>query len=151
MSASQTLVATRNAGKLRELRALFSGLGIDLVDLDAAGVAESAVEESLEAHETFEENALAKARHFHRATGLPTIADDSGLAVDALGGAPGVHSKRYSGVVGDAATVDRVNNAQLQRELAGIVDRRSRFVCAAAYGGRGALGTTPTFSRTSSA
>jgi XTP/dITP diphosphohydrolase len=132
----QVLLATRNAGKLRELRALFDGLGVAVVDLVAAGVPESAEEDALEAFDTFEENALAKARYYFERTGLPTIADDSGLAVVALGGAPGVRSKRYSGVTGSTAEVERANNAALQRALAGSADpsnRRAKFVCAAAF------------------
>ncbi|AHG90741.1 Nucleoside-triphosphatase rdgB [Gemmatirosa kalamazoonensis] len=137
-SRSRVLVATRNAGKLRELRALFANLGVDLVDLAAAGLPESPEEDELESYDTFESNALAKARHFHALSGLPTVADDSGLSVDALGGSPGVHSKRYAGVVGASAAVDAANNAKLQRALAGAADRRARFVCAAAFvdGGR---------------
>jgi XTP/dITP diphosphohydrolase len=132
-SASPILVATRNAGKLRELRALFAGLGVELVDLAAAGIPETPDEDALEAYDTFEANALAKARHFHALSGLPTIADDSGLAVDALGGAPGVHSKRYSGATGPSAVVDRANNTKLLAALADTGDRGARFVCAAAY------------------
>jgi XTP/dITP diphosphohydrolase len=130
---SPILVATRNAGKLRELRALFAGLGVELMDLAAAGIPETPDEDALEMYETFEANALAKARHFHGLSGRPTIADDSGLAVDALGGAPGVHSKRYSSAAGPSAVVDRANNAKLLAALAGISDRSARFVCAAAY------------------
>jgi XTP/dITP diphosphohydrolase len=127
------LLATRNAGKLRELRALFAGASIDVIDLTAAGVQPSDVEETLERFDTFEENALAKARHFHAASGLPTVADDSGLAVAALGGAPGVRSKRFAGATGDSRTVDAANNARLQAVLAGMTDRAAAFVCAAAY------------------
>lgn len=84
--------------------------------------------------ETFEENALAKARWFHRRTGMPTIADDSGLCVDALGGAPGVHSKRWSGRTDlEGQALDDVNNALLLSTLEGARTRRARYVCAAAY------------------
>jgi XTP/dITP diphosphohydrolase len=131
--ASPILVATRNSGKLRELRALFTGLGVELVDLATAGIPESPDEDSLEAYATFEANALAKARHFHQLSGLPTVADDSGLAVNALGGAPGVHSKRYSGATGTSSQVDSANNAKLLAALASATDRRARFVCAAAF------------------
>jgi XTP/dITP diphosphohydrolase len=129
----QLLVATRNPGKLRELRALFTGAGAHLVDLEAAGVPESDEEDALEAYATFEANALAKARYYYERTRIPTIADDSGLAVDALGGRPGVHSKRFSGATGPTRDVERANNEKLQRELDGAADRRARFVCAAAY------------------
>jgi XTP/dITP diphosphohydrolase len=127
------LVATRNVGKLRELGALFSRLGVQLVDLPTAGIAESADEDELETHDTFELNALAKARYFHARSGLPTVADDSGLAVDALGGEPGVRSKRFAGAIGSAKEIDRANNAKLQLALRGVADRRARFVCAAAF------------------
>lgn len=128
----RVLVATRNEGKLRELRPMFAALGYDVVDLEAVGVPETPDEEAIEAHETFEANALAKARHFHRASGgMPTVADDSGLEVAALGGAPGVRSKRYAeappGVSQTAA-----NNARLLAALGGVEDRRARFVCAVA-------------------
>jgi XTP/dITP diphosphohydrolase len=130
----EILVATRNRGKLRELVPLFADLGVAVVDLDAAGVAESAAEETIEAHETFEANALAKARYFFEASGgRPAAADDSGLEVLALGGAPGVRSKRFAGVAGEGRAIDAANNARLVRELAGVADRRARFVCAAAY------------------
>ena len=128
------LLATRSAGKLRELRPLFADAGIEIVDLVAAGIPESPDEDALEAFETFEENALAKARHFHQLSGLPTVADDSGLSVSALGGRPGVQSKRWSGRpdLGGQA-LDDANNALLLRELAGGTDRGARYVCVAAY------------------
>jgi len=128
------LLATRSAGKIREIRALFAEAGIGVVDLDAAGVAESRAEDSLETAATFEENALAKARHFRKLTGLPTVADDSGLEVAALGGGPGVYSKRWSGrsdLTGQA--LDDANNALLLERLDRSEDRRARYVCAAAY------------------
>ena len=132
------LVATRNAGKLRELRPLFGALGVRVVDLAEAGIAESDAEDAVEAHETFEANALAKAHWFHAASGgLPTVADDSGLEVEALGGGPGVRSKRFSGVEGASRVVDAANNALLVERLAGVADRRARFVCAAAFVGAG--------------
>jgi XTP/dITP diphosphohydrolase len=128
------LLATRSEGKLRELRALFAARGIQVIDLSDAGIAESVAEESLEVHDTFEENALAKARHFYRVSGRPTVADDSGLVVDALGGQPGVHSKRWSGrddLRGIA--LDDENNRLLLDRLAGVRDRRAYYVCVAAY------------------
>ena len=137
----EVIVATRNPGKLRELVPLFAAIGVRVVDLDAAGIPESPEEDDVEAFETFEENALAKARYFHRASGgLPTVADDSGLEVEALGGAPGVRSKRFAGAEGASRVVDAANNALIVERLAGVADRRARFVCAAAYvGGEGAL------------
>ena len=127
------LVATRNPGKLHELRPMFAALGIAITDLETAGIPETPDEESIESHETFEANALAKARHFRALTNRPTIADDSGLEVEALGGAPGVRSRRYSGASGGDREVYAANNAKLVRDLAGAADRRARFVCAVAY------------------
>jgi XTP/dITP diphosphohydrolase len=90
------VLATRSAGKLRELKPLFAARGLHVVDLDEAGVEDGPEEDALEAYSTFEENALAKARYFHRLTGRPTAADDSGIAVSALDGRPGGLSKRWS-------------------------------------------------------
>lgn len=129
------VVATRNAGKLAELESLLRPLGHELIDLLGAGVEESAAEEEIEKWETFEENALAKARYFFdRAGGVPVIADDSGLEVDALGGLPGVRSKRFSGrsdLAGRA--LDAENNARLIASLHDAADLRARFVCAASF------------------
>ena len=133
---SKVLLGTRSAGKLRELRPLFERAGYDVVDATSAGIAESAEEDALEVAETFEENALAKARYFHRVSGLPAVADDSGIEVRALGGAPGVISKRWShrpDLSGQA--LDDENNALLLRKLEGSGDRAARYVCAAAYCG----------------
>jgi XTP/dITP diphosphohydrolase len=129
------VLATRSAGKLRELRALFAGAGVRVVDLAEAGAPESDGEEGIECFETFEENALAKARWFAaRLPGRTVVADDSGLAVRALGGEPGVRSKRWSGRTGlSGAALDAANNALLVRRLAGLADRRAQFVCAAAW------------------
>lgn len=128
------LVATRSGGKLRELRPMFRAAGIDVVDLDVAGLAETGAEDGLETGTTFEENAVAKARHFHALSGLATVADDSGLEVAALAGAPGVFSKRWSArpeLHGQA--LDDANNALLLSRLERSDDRRARYVCAAAY------------------
>jgi len=132
------LLATRSTGKLRELLPMCAARGINAVGLDAAGVVESRVEDELEMLDSFEGNALAKARHFHAQTGLPTAADDSGLVVPALVGLPGVKSKRWSGrpdLAGRA--LDDENNRLLLDRLrasgAGIDDRRAYYVCAAAY------------------
>jgi XTP/dITP diphosphohydrolase len=129
------VLATRNAGKLRELRPLFADAGITVIDLGEAGVPESAAEDALECFDTFEENALAKARWFAaRVNGLPVVADDSGLEVAALGGEPGVRSKRWSGRSDlSGAALDAANNALLVERLRGAVDRRAKFVCAAAW------------------
>lgn len=128
------LLATRSAGKIRELRALFAARQIEVVGLADVGDRPDPAEETLESAETFEDNALAKARWFHRRTGMPTVADDSGLCVDALGGAPGVRSKRWSGrtdLAGQA--LDDANNALLLSKLSGAATRSARYVCAAAY------------------
>ena len=132
----RVLLATRSAGKIRELRALFAAHagGIDLIGLDDAGARAASDEDALESADTFEENALAKARYFQRRTGLATVADDSGLCVDALGGAPGVHSKRWSGRSDlEGQALDDANNALLLDRLSGVTTRRARYVCAAAF------------------
>lgn len=128
------LIATRSLGKLRELRPLLAREGYAAIDLREAGVPPTGEEDSIESFETFEENALAKARYFHACTGLPTIADDSGLSVDALGGAPGVRSKRWSGRSDlEGQALDDANNARLLSAMSGQTDRRARYVCVAAY------------------
>jgi XTP/dITP diphosphohydrolase len=113
------VLASNNAGKLKELAALFSPLGIALIPQGKLGVTEAE-----EPYPTFVENALAKARHAAEATGLPALADDSGLCVDALLGAPGVQSARYAG----EPSSDARNNEKLLAELAGKSDRRAHFV-----------------------
>lgn len=118
------VLASNNAKKLVELQALFAPLGITLVTQGSLGIPEAE-----EPFETFAENALAKARHAASLSGLPALADDSGLSVDALGGAPGVRSARYA-LDGGGDKGDAANNARLLRELAGVADRRARFVCA---------------------
>jgi XTP/dITP diphosphohydrolase len=128
------LLATRSPGKIRELRAFFAALGTEVIGLDDAGVTATGDEDDLESADSFEANALAKARYFHRRTGVPTVADDSGLSVDALQGAPGVHSRRWSGrsdLRGQA--LDDANNALLLARLSGVTSRGARYVCAAAY------------------
>jgi XTP/dITP diphosphohydrolase len=131
------VLATRNSGKLRELRPLFAEAGVSVIDLQEAGVPASSDEDALECFATFEENALAKARWFaRRVDGLPVVADDSGLEVSALGGAPGVRSKRWSGRTElSGAALDAANNALLLERLRGARDRGARFVCAAAWCG----------------
>jgi len=124
------VLASNNAKKLAELQQLFNGLPITLVTQGSLGVAEAE-----EPHLSFVENALAKARHAARATGLPTIADDSGLCVDALGGAPGVQSAVYApqpAIDGDREALrraqDAANNTLLLARMQGVADRRCRFV-----------------------
>jgi len=114
------VLASNNAGKIRELRALFDGLGIDVIPQ-----AHYAVSEAQEPHGTFVENALAKARHAARLTGLPALADDSGICVHALRGAPGVHSARFAG---DPRS-DARNNAHLLETMAHLDDRRAHYYC----------------------
>lgn len=115
------LLATNNQGKLRELRAIL-GDGIEVVTLKEMGI----VSDPEETGTTFAENARIKAQAGLAASGLPCIADDSGLSVDALQGAPGVYSARYAGEACDTAA----NNALLLKNLQGISDRRGAFHCA---------------------
>lgn len=132
------LIATRSAGKLRELGPMIRDAGFEPVTLDDLGLAPVPGEDSVEAHATFEHNAMAKARyHFDRARSLAhapaaVLADDSGLEVLALGGAPGVHSKRWSGAALVGQALDDANNAKLVEALRGGTDRRARYVCVAA-------------------
>lgn len=118
------LIATRNAHKLQEIREMLPG--VELIGTDIFPQVPDPVEDG----ETFEANATIKAIAWAKATGLTAVADDSGLEVDALGGAPGIHSARYAGVHGDTAA----NNAKLLRELEGVEapKRTARFVCALA-------------------
>ena len=127
------LLATRSAGKLRELRPMFASAGLSVIDLDEAGIAESADEDTIESFDTFEENARAKAEYFHQRSGLPTVADDSGLAIDALGGAPGVRSKRWSGAPLTGVAQDEANNVKLLEVMREHEDRSAGYVCVAAY------------------
>ena len=142
MSGRRFLLATRSEGKLRELREIFAHFRLDVVDLTTLGIPELDAEANLEAFETFEENALAKTRYFHEASGgLATFGDDSGMCVDALGGEPGVYSKRWSGrddISGRA--LDVANNQKLLRRMAearaqqgnGFSDT-ARYVAVAAF------------------
>ncbi len=116
------VLATSNAGKLAELQPLLAQAGFELVTQAELGVGD-AVEDG----RTFLENALIKARHASEATGLPALADDSGLVVDALGGAPGLYSSHYAGRHGDSAA----NNVKLLSEMEGLVGarRRAHFYC----------------------
>jgi XTP/dITP diphosphohydrolase len=120
----QLLLASNNAKKLGELRALLTPLGVELL---AQG--ELAIPEAEEPFDSFVENALAKARHAARASGLPALADDSGLCVDALAGLPGVRSARFALDHG-AGEGDAANNRLLLQRLEGVGERGARFVCA---------------------
>ncbi|AZY52628.1 RdgB/HAM1 family non-canonical purine NTP pyrophosphatase [Bordetella avium] len=119
----RVVLASNNPGKLREFAALFAPLGIELVPQGDLGVSEAE-----EPHVTFVENALAKARHASLATGLPALADDSGLCVHALGGAPGVYSARFAQRETGAAKSDAANNALLLERMQGQADRRAWYV-----------------------
>jgi len=132
------VLASNNAKKLAELQILFAPLGLDLVNQGALGIAEAD-----EPHVTFVENALAKARHAAQHAGIAAIADDSGLCVDALGGAPGVLSARYASEFGDTpihvapgqreqarVVQDAANNRLLLQRMEGVDDRRAGFVSA---------------------
>jgi XTP/dITP diphosphohydrolase len=123
----KVVVATRNKGKLRELVPLLAHLELELRTIDEVAPDAELREDGV----TFVENALAKARQAARATGLPAIADDSGLEVDALDGAPGVYSARYAGPGAD----DESNNSKVLEALRGVppVRRTARFRCVAAF------------------
>ena len=131
------LVATRSAHKMVEIRQILGDVpGLELLDLDHAGVTPSPAEDDLEPYDTFEENARSKAEYFHRLTGLPTVADDSGLEVDALGGEPGVRSKRFApdeGLEGEAR--DAANNRYVLRLLRDVPPekRTARYACVACF------------------
>ncbi|MGH6610731.1 MAG: RdgB/HAM1 family non-canonical purine NTP pyrophosphatase [Burkholderiaceae bacterium] len=117
------VLASGNADKLRELTALIAPLQFEIVPQSALGVVSAD-----EPHLTFVENALAKARHATVVTGLPALADDSGLCVDALNGAPGVRSARFA-ASSDQPADDERNNAELLRRLAGVENRSAHFTC----------------------
>jgi XTP/dITP diphosphohydrolase len=120
MAIARLVLASNNDGKLREFRRLLEPLGIEVFAQSELGIAEAD-----EPHATFVENALEKARHASRMAQMPALADDSGLCVDALGGAPGVQSARYAG----EPRSDARNNAKLIEALAGITDRRAHYAC----------------------
>ncbi|MFM0736606.1 RdgB/HAM1 family non-canonical purine NTP pyrophosphatase [Paraburkholderia xenovorans] len=117
------VLASNNAGKLREFAALLGAAGIELIAQGALNVPEAE-----EPYPTFVENALTKARHAARLTGLPALADDSGLCVRALRGAPGVYSARYAQLAGGEKS-DAANNARLVAALQGEADRRAYYFC----------------------
>lgn len=130
--AAPLVLATRSAGKIRELTALCAQAGVAVETLDAVGVAERPEEEAIECYETFEENAEAKARWFAALLpGRAVLAEDSGLEVDALGGSPGVRSKRWAGSLASGAVLDAVNNAALVSALGARADRSARYRCVA--------------------
>ena len=139
-SAVKLLVATRNPGKAREIRDLFTSLPFQLVFPADQFLEQLPEEADLERGTSFVENAVAKARYFAKRSGLPTLADDSGLEVDALQGLPGVHSARFAMLYGDraaigAAGLDAANNALLLKRLEGVPEeqRSARYRCVVAY------------------
>jgi XTP/dITP diphosphohydrolase len=123
------VLASGNPGKCREFREMLAPLGFEVVPQDELGIAEAD-----EPHATFVENALAKARHAAASSGLPAFADDSGICVAALAGAPGVHSARYAGALpagsrGGREEQDARNNEKLIQALTGVTDRRAHYYC----------------------
>jgi XTP/dITP diphosphohydrolase len=117
---NKLVIASNNSGKLREFQHMLAPLGIEVLTQAQLGISEAE-----EPHCTFIENALAKARHVSRLSGLPALADDSGICVDALDGAPGVHSARYAG----EPKSDRRNNNKLLQDMLGVTDRRAHYYC----------------------
>ena len=135
--ASEILLATRSADKAAEIVAvLASASRVRITTLTELGISPDPAEDEVEQHDTFIANAIAKAHYFAQLTGRPTIADDSGLMVDALGGLPGVRTKRFAADHGFAhSDVDQANNDLLLARLRDIVDddrRGAQYVCAAA-------------------
>jgi len=119
------VLASSNAGKLREIQALLGPLGCEILTQADLGI-----QDAEEPHFTFIENALVKARHAARLSGLPALADDSGICAVALGGEPGVHSARYAGGPSGRDTRDARNNAKLVAALADCGERRAYYYCA---------------------
>jgi XTP/dITP diphosphohydrolase len=131
------VIASGNPGKLRELQAMLAPLGVEVLTQSQLGISEAG-----EPHDTFIENALAKARHVSTASGLPALADDSGICVNALGGAPGVQSARYADEGGAPPSpasqtarelsrrqADERNNKKLLRVMRDVSDRRAHYCC----------------------
>ena len=124
MSVQKVVIASNNPGKLREIGRILEPLGIEATPQGAFGVPDCP-----EPHVTFVENCLAKARHAAAHTGLPALADDSGICVHALNGAPGVYSARYAG----EPKSDERNNQKLIEALKGETDRRAHYYCVMVY------------------
>ena len=129
------LIATRNPGKRREIAQILTNVPYELVFLGDTGIMEQTEEENLELAESLEGNARRKAEYFARLSGLPTAADDSGIEVFALGGKPGVHSRRFAMPSGPMEVQDAANNRELLRRLGGLseVRRRARYRCVVAF------------------
>lgn len=119
------VIATNNQGKVREIKAILGGFYDEILSLKDVGVILEVVEDG----DTFEVNAIKKAKQAYEITGCDTLADDSGLCVKALGGAPGVYSARYAG----ENASDKENNNKLLWEMRGVKDRRAKFVCVVAF------------------
>jgi XTP/dITP diphosphohydrolase len=115
------VLASNNAGKLREFQALLAPMNFEVIPQGQLGIPASE-----EPYDTFVENALVKARHASKASGMPALADDSGICVNALGGQPGVYSARYAGEPAD----DAANNQKLIAALSHMEDRAAHYVCA---------------------
>jgi len=120
---NKIVLASGNPGKLKEFASLFDRVGIELISQRSLGIPDAA-----EPHVTFIENAIAKARHASSLSGLPALADDSGICVEALDGAPGVHSARYAQPVSAKESVDSANNAKLINALRNLSNRRACYV-----------------------
>lgn len=135
MSAAPVYVlATRSVHKQREIQDILRGHA-RIISLDEAGIPQNDAEEGIEVFETFRENALAKARYFHALSGMPAIADDSGIMFDALGGAPGVRSRRFSNRTDlDGIALDLSNNALAAEKLRDLHEsqRTAHYMCVAA-------------------
>jgi XTP/dITP diphosphohydrolase len=129
------LVATRNPGKQREIAKILADLPYELVFLNDTGIVESREEETLEQADTFQGNASRKAQYFARLSGGPVVADDSGIEVFALGGEPGVRSRRFAMLSGPMLEQDEANNRELLRRLSGSSEerRRARYRCVVAF------------------
>lgn len=135
VSALRVLLASRNEHKVGEIRDLLSDLPIELVSPNDVGIPEDPAEEAIEQYETFAANALAKASWFRARSGLPTLADDSGLCVDALGGGPGVHSRRFAPGGAESEGQDASNNRHLLSLLESVPadGRGACYICALAF------------------
>src|SRR5690554_6192723 len=126
-ASREVVLASNNAGKLREFSAILEAAGVRMIPQGTLGVPEAD-----EPHVTFVENAIAKARHASQHTGRPALADDSGLCVPALGGAPGVYSARYASMGGGEKS-DLANNLRLLSHLKSVDDHRAYYVAVLAY------------------
>ena len=129
------VLATRSTHKIQEIRKILVVVpNLRVLDLTEAGIPYNAAEDDLEPYDTFEENAASKASYFQKMTGLPTVADDSGIEIDLLGGSPGVRSKRFAPEQGLAdIALDQANNEYLLAALgeAPLTERTGRYVCVA--------------------